>query len=105
MDETAQQIRVRRGSLPGAPSSSSEPLGDSEELGKLRRRVVVRQKEASPQKAGESVGMDRSGGFQIQLSKERSDALDDSEAGGNMAVSHETAPGAKSPVKTARSVW
>ena len=51
-----------------------EALGDGEELGKLRRRVVVRQEKAPAQKAGENVGIGGSGCLHVS-SPESFDAV------------------------------
>ena len=84
-----------------------EALGDGEESGKLRGRIVVRKEEAPAQEAGQNVGIGGSGGLHVSSPESRRLLFRsvDPETPGYMAVSQETAPGAKSPVRTARSEW
>jgi hypothetical protein len=74
-----------------------EAFGDSEKGGELFRRGVVGQKEAPAAEAIRGGKVDRGGRRHLEISN--------ADVSGKVAVSQETAPGAKSPVTTARSAW
>ena len=68
-----------------------EALGDGEEGGELLRRGVVGQKEAPAAEALRGGEVDRGGRRHLEISN--------SDVSGYVAVSHETAPGAKRPAR------